>query len=221
MKNIQIARIDTRKTGHLYIEEYGNEVSWLILHGYAQAPEDLLQCFPEKRGHRFIAAEGLSRFYRKGFEGEVVSSWMTSKHRLDEIKDQKDWLDRVYERYFSDDEGRMKIAFAYSQGAATLFRWLADRSPSFDQIWIWAGSIPQDVSYKKLSEYLRDSPFHFFGGSDDPFLPEDYLDRCMSRAVDLDLEAHTHSYEGGHHVLPDKLDSYIDDLINRRDSSKS
>jgi hypothetical protein len=45
-------------------------------------------------GRIIIAPEGLSRFYRKGFSGDVVASWMTKDDRLDDMED--------YVRYLND-----------------------------------------------------------------------------------------------------------------------
>ena len=57
------------------------------------------QCFKilNTDKNTIIAPEGLSRFYKNGFYGEVVSSWMTKEDRLNEINDYILYLDTLIE----------------------------------------------------------------------------------------------------------------------------
>ncbi|MFQ3349793.1 MAG: hypothetical protein ACI87X_000579, partial [Candidatus Arcticimaribacter sp.] len=62
---------------------------WFVLHGSNMLAEQMLYKFKEfdLETHFVVAPEGLSRFYLNGFGGDVVSSWMTKRDRLEEIHD--------------------------------------------------------------------------------------------------------------------------------------
>ena len=74
---------------------------WIVLHGYAQLANTFLSEFEHlANGHTAIVApEGLHRFYRKGFYGDVVASWMTKEDRLTDIQDYVNYLNNLVQSF--------------------------------------------------------------------------------------------------------------------------
>lgn len=102
----------------------------LLLHGYGMSALDCLKLFEDlgKPGVLLVAPEGLSRFYKKGFSGEVVASWMTREDRLHEIQDQIGYLNRLmFEISDTISLPQKVIVIGFSQGTATASRWIASR----------------------------------------------------------------------------------------------
>src|SRR5579872_3814026 len=119
---IEEHHIETTRTARYYSLGSFEDVKelWFVLHGYAQRAEDFIKNYLPiaHEGVLIIAPEALSRFYSRGFAGEVAASWMTREDRQHEIEDYVRYLDNLY------TEVTMKlklppqkiIALGFSQG---------------------------------------------------------------------------------------------------------
>ena len=117
-----------------------------------------------------MAPEGLSRFYWQDFK-DPVSSWMTRKDRLDEIKDYSNYLAKVFFYYKEQlPQDVIVILMGFSQGVATQFRWIMREFPGFDYLILWGGLIPEDLDYTPHREYFADKSLHFVYGDQDQYL---------------------------------------------------
>ncbi|MEI6312193.1 MAG: hypothetical protein WCP57_08045 [Bacteroidota bacterium] len=96
---------------------------WILLHGYGMQASQMITYIEELPNENlfFIAPEGLSRFYWKGFEGNVVASWMTKEDRQDEINDYIKYLNQLIDIYQLNTKKINVLGF--SQGVATMSRW--------------------------------------------------------------------------------------------------
>ena len=67
------------------------------LHGYAYLAQKFLKKlqFLFSKNNLIVCPEGLSKFYIKGFDGQVGASWMTKENREEEINDYCIYLDKV------------------------------------------------------------------------------------------------------------------------------
>src|SRR6187397_2460650 len=96
-----VNHIKVTRTARYYISGESTlppEILVYVLHGYGMQAKKFIHEFESlvKPGVWVVAPEGLSRFYRKGFGGDVVASWMTSDDRLLEIEDYVDFLDTLH-----------------------------------------------------------------------------------------------------------------------------
>jgi len=197
---VTIEPLYTSRTAHIYLagcELDKAEFVWLILHGYAQSPETMIPAFEGLRGkHAFVMPEAFSKFYRRGFEGQVVSSWMTAKHRLDEIHDQKIYLDKVYQHYLKEAPGQ-KICLAFSQGVATGNRWLDDTSGiEFDKYILYAGWPPEDCRYEQ--SIWKKMKLVYALGDQDYFLDVQRVKRLKKQDFFKKAKVDWIHYSGGH-----------------------
>ncbi|NNE28936.1 MAG: phospholipase, partial [Saprospiraceae bacterium] len=128
------------KTAHFYsLGNISNDITdlWICCHGYGQNAEDFLKDFEciQAEERLIISPEGLSRFYWGGFHGPIASSWMTSKDRLIEIEDYCNWLDQLYSEIVPQLSPNLRITLAgFSQGTATVMRWVHARQPKIQRI---------------------------------------------------------------------------------------
>src|SRR5256885_9007877 len=116
---------------------------WFACHGYGQLAARFLEKLRVLDDGRrcLVAPEGLSRFYlsERPAERRVGASWMTREDRLAEIDDYVRYLDAVYADVFaSRDRAQVSVhALGYSQGAATVSRWVAMGQAQVDRLTLW------------------------------------------------------------------------------------
>ncbi len=177
---------------------------WLVVHGYAQLASNFLKNFEglENENRFFIAPEGLSRFYAKGFGGNPVASWMTSEDRENEIKDYIQYIDSLMNHMIPMDYQGKIMVLGFSQGVATLTRWMHASHRKVDSLFIYAGQIAAELTHP-ISDKLKSVPITYITGSKDPLLkPEQKIavDALMQK-----LQAKVVTFEGGHEVKREVL----------------
>ena len=193
-------RITTPRTARLV--EVGDldantEVVYLACHGYGMDVERFargLEGLPPKQAA--VCPEGLSRFYWGGFDDPVAASWMTRGERLAEIDDFCGWLDRVYDRTISLAPRARLVALGFSQGAATVMRWLDRRRPPCHAIVLWSGTPPEDIAYAPREYFEARRPRVLWGESDD-LVP---WERARERFAEVGLPYELTMTPGGHRI---------------------
>jgi predicted esterase len=180
---------------------------WFLCHGYAQLASEFLQLFAplEKPGRLLVAPEGLHRFYRKGGRGEVTASWMTSEDRLSDIEDYTHMLNAVAAEVVKPLAADVRIVvLGFSQGAATVCRWLNNGHTKASELILWCGFFPPDMKPVALPTHTR---LTLLSASDDRFItPEEnqaQLDELRRQQVEF---RHLH-YAGEHEINTQALQS--------------
>lgn len=177
---------------------------WICCHGYGQLASHFIHKFRDLQGPHtlIIAPEGLSRFYFGGVVGPVGASWMTSADRLSEIHDYCNWLDALYDRYTSQLSPEVHITFlGFSQGVATVLRWMHARQRRVDRVIAWAGTLPEDLDYRPLAKYWHDVEWHLVYPDADAYLSPQRLaaQSAWMEAQDFP-KVHWHTYPGTHRI---------------------
>lgn len=189
----------------------------LACHGYGQLAEHFIKKFDILAGDDLfvIAPEGLSRFYWGGLTGDVVASWMTKGGRLEEIQDYCGFLDQLKAQYLDQlPENCEIILFGFSQGCATIMRWVMQRFPKCTHLAFWAGMIPEDLDYKPHLTYFEDKAIHFFHGDQDPLITPDRLQfiRKVIRETGLNRVQEI-PFVGKHTVVRSALKDWFDSTV--------
>lgn len=167
-------RIHIKKTAKVSVLGQSEaEVSdvWLVVHGYGQLSNYFIQSFdiPALHSSLIIAPEGLHRFYLQRFSGRVGASWMTKEERHSDIEDYLHYLDAVYDKYIEPLGAQIRIhVLGFSQGTATVCRWLAHTKQHIDNLVLWSGMMPPDLQFgcgethwpKTYLVYDPNDPFH-------------------------------------------------------------
>lgn len=176
---------------------------WIVLHGSNMLCEQMIYKFAEfdPSKHFVIAPEGLSRFYKDGFGGDVVSAWMTSRDRLHEIEDFSDYLSQLLITYQSQLSPACKtIVMGFSQGGTTMYRWLHHNSCKVDAILGYSCWIPEDINLAESKTPLSMEPHIYTYGKEDQFLTPEKIEVVESIIQKNNLAINVQSYQGKHKV---------------------
>src|SRR5918992_1995500 len=154
---------------------------WFACHGYGQLAADFARHFePLDDGTRLIVVpEALSRFYfgdpRRGTHGSdamVGATWMTREDREREIEDHVRYLDALYTT-MRKERGRARArvtVLGFSQGVATVCRWLARGTARTDRLVLWGGRIPTDIFPLPEASSLRGAHLTLVVGTSDEYV---------------------------------------------------
>lgn len=177
---------------------------WIVCHGYAQLANYFIRNFePLNNGKTMIVApEGLHRFYWQGFSGRVVASWMTKEDRLEDIKDYCEFLDCVYKETSSAFKNKnVKIhVLGFSQGSATVLRWLSSKKPMIHSLFLWGGTFPADINFELEKSYFDTFKMFFVMGNQDEFISNAEVDEQEEILRKNQLNFESIRFEGKHEI---------------------
>lgn len=198
------------RTANVYqLGEFAAETQtlWIVCHGYSQRADYFLRHFQvlDTGKNVIVAPEGLSRFYREGFTGHVGASWMTSYNREAEIQDYIAYLNQLLETLKPQFPANLKInVLGFSQGGATVCRWLASSPIAFDRLILWAAAFPEDMNFEVALPALARTNVVLVSGTEDDLLPKEMPQKQYDLLRSYGITPQLVSFEGGH-----KLDSDI------------
>ena len=181
-----------------------------LFHGYGQLATSFIEEFSyfDDGTKYFIAPEGLSRFYLSGKKGKVGASWMTSEHREQEICDYLAYLDDVYAQECKrlSEKNFKTILLGYSQGVATVCRWL-DRNLQLkaDRLILWGGEIPPELTLWRIRAHYPELEVYLVAGTKDPFIQFDLLNKQEKRLETAQIHYKKIRFDGKHELHPPTL----------------
>lgn len=202
----RIRKFEVNRTAH--VAEIGNDISkakeiWMIIHGYGQLANRIVRKFDKFDLDEVfaIAPEGLNKFYWHDGPREPVSTWMTSHERLDEIADYLAYLDQVYDEMILPyaDQANFNI-LGFSQGSATMWRWVTHRMPKLNKLVQWAGEFPPEPKYKDQLAYLNGIDMRMIYGDKDSFIKGKHKDKVLEHIKTTGLDMEILEYEGLHRI---------------------
>lgn len=137
---------------------------------------------------------------------------MTKEARLDDIADYIQYLSQVYDRIMETQPRVRVVGLGFSQGVATLVRWMALGGRRFDAAVFWAGSFPPDLDPIEAKEAFADTEVFALAGDDDPFLDSDVVQRSKSHLEALQIPVGWTRFKGGHTIPSDPLIALARDI---------
>jgi predicted esterase len=178
---------------------------WFVVHGYGQLAKHFIKKFnPIATSERVIVAPGgLSRFYLEGFNGRVGATWMTKEDRLLDIDNYVSYLNKIYEEVSGNLVAGQRVDFhflGFSQGAATVTRWLQWHEHDFKRLIVWAGSFPHDMEVARLSEKLKGKEVVMVRGTLDPFIDADSIEQQRLFISSLAIDVTHLAFDGKHEI---------------------
>ncbi len=203
---------------HARYYTYGNDITrakriWFVCHGYGQLAAYFIRNFQDlDPDENFVVApEGLHRFYLDGVTGRVGALWMTKEARLDDIEDYVSLLTMVYKTsgIIHKKDNQQLIAFGFSQGVATISRWIAKRTFQIDNVILWAGSFPPDLVPDEAKPKFSGLHVLCCVGDEDPLKNETQLELTKKHLEGMGVKAHWHTYKGAHNIPKDALNDVI------------
>jgi predicted esterase len=190
---------------------------WIVCHGFAQLARSFLEEFRPigRPGRLVVAPEALNRFYlnrdggRAGPSAPVGATWMTREDRLAEIDDYVGYLDDLH-RELADRIGRdvRVTALGFSQGTATVARWLVRGSAKIDRLILWAGLLPPEIDPAgPARDRLASSDLHVVRGTRDAMLDAAKVGEQREALARAGLRCTVLEFEGGHRLDRETLEN--------------
>lgn len=215
--------IQVRKTaryftlGHLSPE---TQAVWFVCHGYGQLANYFLKKFDvlENEQTFVVAPEALNRFYLQGFTGRIGATWMTKEERLSEIEDYINYLNQLYDKILLDrDISKIQInILGFSQGIATVCRWITSRGMKVDNLILWAGQLPADMNLDLSREVLAQTTMYVIYGLQDEFLTNIPHDEYVKKFSVAGFTPHILSFDGKHEIHRETLGKLRDQMTNKK-----
>ncbi|MCX7877291.1 MAG: phospholipase [Ignavibacteria bacterium] len=188
-----------------YTMSPGKEIRdiWILLHGYGQLASQFISKFRimAENGSLLIAPEGLMRFYLHGSYGEVGASWMTKEDRENDIKDYVNYLDSLYDKEIRGLKNNSDIkinSLGFSQGVATLSRWISFGNAALDRSVFWCGELAHDVDY--TNDKFKHAELVQVFGSDDKIFPDNFINVQRQLLESAGLKPYVYVFKGGHEI---------------------
>jgi predicted esterase len=180
------------------------ECVWFVCHGYAELANYFLKKFDLLNDGKtlIVAPEALNRFYWMGFSGRVGASWMTKEDRETDIADYIAYLNTVYSEVMQTlgNKKVKTVAFGFSQGTATVGRWVANKKSPIDQLILWAGNFPHDVDLQKEQVLINQMKPILVYGDEDEFMTADTIKKNTDLFTNNYI-AHTLIHFNGKHAI--------------------
>ncbi len=147
--------LSVQRTARYYtLGEFSEQTTdlWFVLHGYGQLAQYFIRRFDVVQNEKtvVVAPEGLSRLYLNGEYSKIGASWITREDRDNEIQDYIAYLNKLYDtvmagRPVGSTQPLRITLFGFSQGAATVSRWLNNGHIHADRLMLWAGFFPKGI----------------------------------------------------------------------------
>ncbi|MDQ2773109.1 MAG: phospholipase [Bacteroidota bacterium] len=178
---------------------------WFVVHGYGQLAAYFVRHFAflvEGRDDTVvIAPEGLSRFYLQGNGGRVGASWMTRDDRLAEIGDHVGFLNQLAAHVLGQVPADTNITvLGFSQGTATVSRWLARAAFRPVHLILWAGGFPEDMPADTARQLLHSLRVSLAIGSDDQFIALPQVQQQQQLLQELGAAVEVFPFVGRHEL---------------------
>jgi predicted esterase len=184
---------------------------WFVCHGYGQLAERFIRQFaPLDDGTRLIVApEALSRFYldpipkrRNDPSPRIGASWMTREDREAEIADYVSYLERLAEevRHSLTGAAPRIVVLGFSQGTATVCRWLAASVVRADQLVLWSGTIPPELDLAAWADRLHGASITLVAGERDEMVPPSTMAAEAERLSAAGVAFTIQRFEGAHEI---------------------
>ena len=190
---------------------------WFVCHGHGQLAARFLSRFlPLEREDRlFLAPEALSRYYLSPLNGgphppgtPVGASWMTTEDRESEMNDYVGYLDLLHDEIFNVvPRAKVRVwATGFSQGAATVARWVVRGKVEPDRVVLFSGTLPAELDKKAAERLALRSPLTLTFGDVDEFASPERVMSEEAKLNELGIPYEIIRFKGGHTITPEVLD---------------
>ena len=201
---MKIKSIKTTKTARYILSgEPSKDINhlWIVCHGYGQSALGFLNWFKPifSKETLIVAPEGLSKFYWEGYNGKVVSSWMTKENRENEINDYINYIETVINEIKPNLNKKTKYnVLGFSQGTATISRWANCTNLDLNSINLWSGLFPDDLldSWKKN----KLPKLNLIIGLNDPFISKNSIDHQKIKLTKNGIDFNIETFNGKHTI---------------------
>ncbi|MGH7551920.1 MAG: alpha/beta hydrolase [Longimicrobiales bacterium] len=204
--------IQVRRTARYYaVGEPGPDVRqvWIVCHGYGQLARDFVRLFRaiESPSRWIVAPEALNRYYvdtrpvHHGPESAVAATWMTREDRLHEIEDYVAYLNTLHGHLLGQlpaDPRPEVFALGFSQGAATVARWVSRAAARIDHVVLWGSMLPAEI--EPTQDLFGSARLTVVAGTRDRAVGTEAIRALEDRFQQVGRQWRLVRFEGGHHL---------------------
>ncbi len=132
---------------------------------------------------------------------------MTKEDRLNDIQDYVYYLDQVYREVFSNrDPQKARIhILGFSQGVATVSRWMRQGQVKANSLILWSGLFPPDMDFEIDREKLSGMAIKLICGTKDEFIDPAQLQEQAKKIEQAGLPYDMKFFEGNHDIQANAL----------------
>jgi len=132
---------------------------------------------------------------------------MTSEDREREIEDYVGYLDLLHDEIFSAvDRSKVRLwVLGFSQGTATVARWVASGKVQPNRVVLWSGLLPSELDSRTAGKLAQHSPLTIVLGSKDEFARPDLIAVQDARLKELMVPYRVIRFDGGQEITPEVL----------------
>ena len=206
----QISITKTHKYSQLGECSKNTDTVWIVLHGYGMLSEFFIKKFEciLNDSAVVIAPEGSNRFYLENNYYRVGASWMT---KLDKEKDIEDNISFIQTLYLNivDEIGHNNFklnTLGFSQGGATLVRWIMSNSINIDSLILWGSDIPKDCLIEEKKSRWNSIDVKLVIGNQDEYINEENKQKVIDLINSYGLKYELVEYEGSHKIIEKELE---------------
>jgi predicted esterase len=200
--------IKVERTARYYtLGELNNKTKsiWFVIHGYGQLAQYFIKKFVQIQDEEtfVVAPEAISRFYLDDNYSRVGASWMTKDLRQSEIDEYISYLNQIYDKVLKDsDLANIEVNLVgFSQGCATVCRWLGDGYIKCNRLLLWAGffsnGITEVIDPKKLDKIKT---YYIHGDKDEFLIAYPEIAKKFQENMIAEINPEIISFEGGHTI---------------------
>jgi predicted esterase len=178
---------------------------WFVVHGYGQLSQYFIKKFNQIVDNEtfVVAPEAPARFYLDANYSRVGSSWTTRELRDFDKRDNNDFLNQVYDNLLKDrDLSNIEInILGFSQGCATVCRWIGDGHIKCNRLLLWAGffsnGIREVIEPKQLENI---ETYYIYGDKDEYLIAYPEISEKFRAGMIEDINPKVICFEGKHTV---------------------
>jgi len=182
---------------------------WIVLHGYGMLSEYFIKKFECILNEKtvVIAPEGSNRFYLNNNYSRVGASWMTKVDKEKDIEDNISFIETLYTKIVDDiGHNNFKLkTLGFSQGGATLVRWIMSNSIKVDSLILWGSDIPQDSLTNQNKSRWSSINIKIVIGKKDEYISDENKKKVIDAVNAYGLSYKLIEYDGPHKIIESEL----------------
>ena len=182
---------------------------WIVLHGYGMLSEFFIKKFECILNEKtvVIAPEGSNRFYLNNNYSRVGASWMTKVDKEKDIEDNISFIETLYTKIVDDiGHNNFKLkTLGFSQGGATLVRWIMSNSIKVDSLILWGSDIPKDSLTTQNKSRWSSINIKIVIGKKDEYISDENKKKVIDAVNSYGLSYKLIEYDGPHKIIESEL----------------
>jgi predicted esterase len=154
-----------------------------------------------------IAPQAPSKYYLNNQYRHVGASWLTKENTVNETQNVLNYLDEIYTSENIPAQCKL-IVFGYSQGVSIATRWVAKRQLQCQQLVLYAGGIPHELSSMDFN--FLNTKITTLVGNQDEYINEDIVQTESKRITSLfSGKAKQIIFEGNHEIKKEIINTLV------------